>query len=69
MSLFHHHKFEDVSTDYIPGVDVENVEGSGTVVLNAVMKLSSGYTVIHQRCECGKYRTEEVLGRLQSDEV
>lgn len=64
--MFHHHVFEDVHTDYIAPVDVENVKGYGAELMRFISKLSAGYTVIQQRCECGKYRTEEVIGRLSN---
>lgn len=64
--MIHRHRYTDVSTDYIEGRDVDNVQGSGQAQLDALMKLIGGYTVIHQRCDCGKYRTQEVLGRLTS---
>lgn len=64
MMIWHRHEYEDVGTDYIEPVDVDNAYGSGTELMKFFQKISAGYTVIQQRCECGKYRTQEVLGRL-----
>jgi hypothetical protein len=61
--MFHRHKFEDVSFDYHPpDPTVYEVRGG-----SLIDKVLSGWTIIHQRCECGNIRTKEVIGKYKGE--
>lgn len=62
----HQHVFVDVNTEYFPPLPVAGtVKGWG----EAVEKVLWGWTVVHQRCECGDIRNQEVIGRYDNGAV
>jgi len=57
---FHRHRFTDINKNFVPpapgGSKFSNLDEY------TLMQLTNGYTVINQRCECGKYNQEILLG-------
>ena len=60
----HVHIWQDKCLTYYSRPDLRPITLTGFVTQEQVAVITLGFTVVLQRCDCGKYQQEKLMGRL-----